>query len=204
MLTAVEWYAEPMSFPENHPYADKVLNGFVPAYRELASQIGPEGRVLELGVREGDSLLLWQELFPGGLVAGVDNDAEGTAQWPEGTVEIRYGQDDPEVLTLAQAASPGGYDLIVDDASHVGRLTARSFEMLWPLVKPGRWYVIEDWHLGYQEVWKDWHDTGDSMLNLAVKILSMFGEQANRYPGVDPGEVTEIRYLWGRIIIRKR
>jgi len=185
-------------------YADKTANGFVPEYESLGRKIGPQGHVLELGVREGTSLLLWQELFPGGLVAGVDNDAEGTACWPAGTVEIRLGQDDPEMLRLAGEASPEGYDLIVDDASHVGALTAKSFEMLWPLVKRGGWYVIEDFHLGYQPEWAHWHNTGDSMLNLAVKLLSMFGEQADRYPGIAPGEIDEIRYVWGMIIIHKR
>jgi hypothetical protein len=193
-----------MDFPQRYPIADKTLNGFVPEYEALGGKIGPEGRVLELGVREGTSLLMWQELFPRGLVVGVDNDAEGTAVWPKSAVGIRDGQDSPAMAETVRALSPEGYDLIVDDASHVGELTARSFGLLWPMVKPGRWYVIEDWHLGYQPEWKDWHGTGDSMLNLAVKILSMFGSQANRYPGQAAGEIDEIRYVWGMIIIHKR
>lgn len=193
-----------MNFSRNYPTADKTLNGFVPAYSELGSKIGPEGHVLELGVREGTSLLMWKELFPDGLVAGVDNDAEGESRWPEGTVEIRASQDSQEMADAARAASRTGYDLIVDDASHVGELTAKSFSLLWPMVRPGCWYVIEDWHLGYQPEWKDWHNTGDSMLNLAVKILTMFGSQANRYEDQVAGEIDEIRYLWGMIIIHKR
>lgn len=193
-----------MSFADTDPNSDKALNGFVPVYEELARKIGSNATVLELGVREGDSLRMWQGLFPGGLVAGVDNDAEGTSTWPEGTVELRYSQDDPAMAAAAQAASPDGYDLVVDDASHVGELTAKSFELLWPQVVRGGYYVIEDWHLGYLPEWDYWHGTGDSMLNLAVKMLSMFGHQQNRYPGVDDCEIDEIRYVFGMIIIHKR
>jgi hypothetical protein len=197
-------YADGMEFPRHYPTADKTLNGFTPEYDRLGALIGPSGHVLELGVREGDSLRMWQELFPQGIVVGVDNDAEGTARWPEGTVAIHASQDSDYMAEHAREASPEGYELIVDDASHVGTLTAKSFELLWPMVKPGYWYVIEDWHLGYQAHWSHWHDTGDSMLNLAVKILSMFGTQADRYPGEVGGEIDEIRYVWGMIIIHKR
>ena len=32
----------------------------------------------------------------------------------------------------------------MDDASHRGRLTAAAVAQLWPLVKPGGFYVVED------------------------------------------------------------
>lgn len=181
--------------------SDKVSNGYLAEYYRLAKEVGAAGRILELGVREGMSLLIWKELFPYGTVMGVDNDKE--SQWPDGTVKLIASQDDPEVVKLAQKVAPDGWDIIVDDASHVGELTAKSFDMLWPLLRKGGWYVIEDWHVGYLPYWREEYDTQDSMLQFATKLLSMFGEQADRYPGVEPGEVDEIRYLWGRIFIHK-
>lgn len=181
--------------------ADKAGNGYLPEYYKLASMLGSAGRVLELGVREGMSLLIWKELFPDGIVMGVDNDKE--AQWPYGTAKLVASQEAPEVALMAQQVSSSGWDLIVDDASHVGELTAKSFDMLWPLLRKGGWYVIEDWHVGYQEKWREEYDTQDSMLQFATKLLSMFGEQADRYPGIVPGEVDEIRYIWGCIFIHK-
>lgn len=192
------------NYLRNNQMTDKSLNGFVPEYSKMAERLGCAAHVLELGVREGDSLRMWQRFFPEGVIVGVDNDAEGKAAWPAGTVQIHMGQDDPKVGTLAVAASPGGYDLIVDDASHVGELTERSFNILWPQVKADGYYVIEDFHLGYQPEWSHWHETGDSMLNLACKVLTMFGAQSDRYPGVEGGEIDEIRYVWGMIIIHKR
>lgn len=36
-------------------------------------------------------------------------------------------------------------DIVIDDASHVLTTTTRSFEMLFPRLRPGGIYVIEDW-----------------------------------------------------------
>ena len=45
-------------------------------------------------------------------------------------------------------------DLVVDDASHTYEETKASFEFLFPLLRPGGIYVIEDWswahHPNYQ------------------------------------------------------
>jgi len=45
-------------------------------------------------------------------------------------------------------------DLVVDDASHTYEQTKASFEILFPLLRPGGIYVIEDWswahHPNYQ------------------------------------------------------
>lgn len=185
----------------------KSNNLFLPDYKRLADQIGPAGHVLEIGVQGGNSLRLWQRLFPEGLVAGADNGTEPDPAWPDGTVKFFLDQDDPELAKLAEKASPDGYDLIVDDASHVGELTAATLRMLWPLVKPGKWYVIEDWYVGYLPSHVDgWNGHyGTSMLRLAESLLPFVGG----YPpghgwGEYPSEVEVIEYRLGLIIIRKR
>jgi hypothetical protein len=38
----------------------------------------------------------------------------------------------------------GQPDIVVDDGSHVAAHVLRSFEFLWPLLRPGGMYVIED------------------------------------------------------------
>jgi len=124
---------------------DKVEpHGYYPSYLKLAAQIGPEGAVCEVGVAGGGSLEMWQNLFPFGLVAGVDNNQAMT--WPEGTHRVISGQDDPGLPHFLTAVSPEGFDLIVDDCSHDGGLTQATWELLWPLVVPGGYYVVEDWN----------------------------------------------------------
>ena len=98
-------------------------HGYLPHYLRIAADLGMYVRVCELGVRRGDSLHLWQVLFPRGDIAGVDIDPD--AMWPEGTTRIVADQADPELPALV-----GERDLIVDDASHLGDLTIAAFDHL--------------------------------------------------------------------------
>ena len=45
---------------------------------------------------------------------------------------IQGSQDDPTVLDRAAQVAGGGFDLIIDDAAHIGFLTKRSFNYLFP------------------------------------------------------------------------
>jgi Methyltransferase domain len=180
---------------------DKVSRGFLPVYLEIAAQIGTSGYVCELGVDVGGSLEMWQYLFPHGRVVGVDH-SEG-AGWPEGTVRIVMDQSDPRLPTVLATERPRSlegyrdrpFDLIVDDASHQGVETETALKNLWPLVRRGGWYVIEDWGVGFPA----WTPSGDSMLVLAKDLLHCF----------EPGEefligVESITYRDGLIIIKKK
>ena len=96
---------------------DKVTpHGYLPDYLRLAADLGTAAVVCEVGVKGGDSLVMWQHLFPDSpAVIGVDNDPNAT--WPEGTHRIVAGQDDPGLAEKVREFAPDGYDLIVDDAS---------------------------------------------------------------------------------------
>jgi hypothetical protein len=120
-------------------------HGYFTDYLRLAAQLPRDAAVCEIGVESGASLVLWQHLFPSSpAIVGVDRrDAETT--WPEGTCKVVCGQDDPRLPALVSGFCPGGFHLVVDDASHIGHLTLATFALLWPLVKPGGYYVVEDW-----------------------------------------------------------
>ena len=48
------------------------------------------------------------------------------------------------------------FQVIIDDASHIGELTKTSFWHLFDNhLKPGGLYVIEDWGTGYWDEWPD-------------------------------------------------
>jgi hypothetical protein len=169
---------------------DKVEQGYLPAYNRIADELGPAARVCEVGVFLGGSLATWQDLFPDGLIAGVDIDP--SARWPDGTITVISGQDDPALPGLLRQHAPQ-WDLIVDDASHDGDLTAATLGLLWPLVSPGGFYVIEDWFTGFG----DYHGACKSpgMLLLAQSLLER----------LRPGSDTEsVSYRYGMAVIRKK
>jgi hypothetical protein len=107
---------------------DKIQHGYMPTYLRIAADLGPAARVCEVGVWGGGSLHMWQALFPDGLVAGVD--ANPDCRWPDGTHRIVAAQDDPALPVLLAQHAPA-WDLIVEDASHDGALSAATFRLLW-------------------------------------------------------------------------
>jgi SAM-dependent methyltransferase len=114
-------------------------------------------RLLELGVLHGGSLLLWRDYFARGLVVGLDINPVHIED-PTGRIRIyQGGQQDTELLDrIARECAPEGFDVIIDDCSHVGHLARASFWHLFDKhLKPGGLYVIEDWGTGYWDFWPD-------------------------------------------------
>jgi len=131
---------------------DKNEGGYLPWYeREFAGIRGPVA-LLELGIDKGGSLALWRDWFPGSVIVGIDRDPVPAA----GCVTLACEQGNTAgVFGLALAAVAGGYDIIIDDCSHLRELTEKSLWALWPLLKPGGLYCIEDWGTGYYNDWPD-------------------------------------------------
>jgi SAM-dependent methyltransferase len=120
---------------------------------------GQASNILEIGVYQGESLKILSRFFPEALVLGLDLDMKTIdfTAFPN----VRYEQADqtnPEALTaLADKHAPNGFDIIIDDASHIGAYSVKTFEALFPKLKSGGLYIVEDWGTGY---WKDWPDGG--------------------------------------------
>lgn len=103
-------------------------------------------RLLELGVYRGMSMQMWKEYFPLAVVVGLDGAVKPEAFPTEERFHfIHGGQDDPKYLDQAIVAAGGPFDIIIDDCSHLGCHTARSFAYMFPgALNPGGIYVIED------------------------------------------------------------
>src|SRR5437868_153029 len=116
-----------------------------------------EVRLLELGIRNGGSLLLWRDYFERGIVVGLDIEPAKIND-PTGRIRTYRGaQQDTELLDrLARENAPEGFDIVIDDCSHIGALARASFWHLFDNhLKSGGVYVIEDWGTGYWEGWVD-------------------------------------------------
>ena len=108
-------------------------------------------RLLEIGVSSGASMLIWRDYLPRATIVGIDiADPPPRIRGQERIHFIQGSQDDPETLDRAGEAAGGRFDLIIDDASHIGYLTKRSFHHLFPRwLMPGGVYVIEDFGTGF-------------------------------------------------------
>lgn len=170
---------------------DKFESGYVETYQALARTLSDDANVCEIGVLDGGSLELWRELFPASkVIVGVDNNPH--AVWPDGTIKILSDQQAPTLPQQLLIYAPDRYHLIVDDASHLGQATWKTFGNLWPLVRPGGYYVIEDWCVGFDT----YPQYDQSMLSLAMMLLRLFADPADH-----PHFIT---YQYGMIILRKK
>jgi len=122
---------------------------------DLINSLKPQ-RIVEVGTHEGGSAALLALLArPQRLVTFDINPVP-----PQALVELAetrgltdvirvYGdvsQDDiSRVLEVVGSEIDGPLDLVIDDASHAYGKTWLTFQTLFPLVRPGGLYVIEDW-----------------------------------------------------------
>lgn len=114
--------------------------------------------MLELGVWGGHSLEMWREAFPRATIIGVDL-APLDLHLGRRVHIIRGDQADAALMRqIRKDLAPGGFDVIIDDASHMGITTAGSLKVLYmEHLRPGGLYCIEDWGTGYLP---NWHDGG--------------------------------------------
>lgn len=114
-------------------------------------------RLLELGVYHGGSLLMWNEYFHQGRIVGVDRSPNPLKTLPDRVRFYQGSQDDPELLERVAAENARqGFDIIIDDAAHIGTVARTSFCTLFDRhMRSGGIYVVEDWGTGYWNTWPD-------------------------------------------------
>lgn len=100
---------------------------------------------------------MWRDYFQTGTIVGLDWDHVDINATTERIHIYQGDQRDLSILDrIGHECAPGGFDIIIDDASHIGELTEISFWHLFTnWLKPGGLYVIEDWRTGYWDAWPD-------------------------------------------------
>lgn len=114
--------------------------------------------IVELGIFRGGSTALLEALFRPQRLVAIELSPEPAAALSghirrRGLDEIirpHYGinQADRDRVAAVMASELVGrpIDLVIDDASHLLQETRTAFETLFPLLRPGGFYVIEDWN----------------------------------------------------------
>ncbi|MGZ4727705.1 MAG: class I SAM-dependent methyltransferase [Acidimicrobiales bacterium] len=135
-----------------------MIEGYGPMVAEFQSS-----DCVELGIfRGGSTAFLAQMLHPRRLVAmDISPDpVESLERFLRQrhlteAVRTHYGVDQSDQAALAAIVTAefgdGRLDLVIDDASHLYHPTVASFEVLFPRLRTGGLYVIEDWR--NDELW---------------------------------------------------
>ena len=125
-------------------------------YVEVIEELRPE-RIFELGILEGGSTALLWELAQPRALAAVDHRPPGSPalrdyvsrRGLEEALHIHTDVDQADRSRLGKIAGEAfgdaPLDLVVDDCSHLYEPTRASFNELFPRVRTGGLYTIEDW-----------------------------------------------------------
>jgi hypothetical protein len=159
-------------------------------YEELLEPIRNEPlRLLELGVESGRSVSTWCDYLPNSTIVGLDFH-DRPSDYPARAHYIQGRQEDPAALARAcEIGSP--FDVIIDDAAHVGKLAKASFGCLFePHLLPGGFYVLEDFGTALTRPnWADAHPYDDPV------------DEENRLPSFEYGMIGLLKQIIDQLVL---
>lgn len=106
--------------------------------------------LLEIGAFKGASLRMWKELYPDSQIACFDLfiDPDNISKEDVESLGVTAYQGNQEYVSDLEKIE-GEFDVIIEDGSHRSDHQIITFETLWPKVKSGGMYVVEDLHCCY-------------------------------------------------------
>ncbi|MGH7040532.1 MAG: class I SAM-dependent methyltransferase [Acetobacteraceae bacterium] len=108
--------------------------------------------ILEVGVHRGESTKVFATAYPEAKIVALDLNRYDDVDF-SGFPNVVYLQADqsdrPRLATILDREFPSGFDLVIDDASHIGAYSRATFDAVFPRLTPGGIYIIEDWGTGY-------------------------------------------------------
>lgn len=155
--------------------------------------------IVEIGMWDGGSLAILNEVFLPSKLVGIDfqahrGDSDYFKQYIvrhklEKRVRTYWGTDQGDVAKLdaiLKSEFEEPLDLVMDDASHLYEPSKISFERIFPLLREGGLYIIEDWAwLHWPEFDRDPYFAGRTGLTqLVFEIVEMIGSARGTPPAV--------------------
>lgn len=115
-------------------------------------------KFLEIGIYTGDSVKMWERYFPKAELHFIDINAERIKYLSKRSRYHFLDQGDEKALKRFAGEVGGQFDIIIDDGGHTMKQQMTSFKKLFPLLKRGGLYIVEDLHTSY---WNAYGGNGD-------------------------------------------
>ena len=133
---------------------------YVYHYNQLLNLISTKSpNILEIGVKEGDSLRMWRDVLPEeSKIYGIEINQDPLTHFSLPNTTIFYGDQTDHLFLHNVASNVENIDIIVDDGGHTQEQIKTSFDYLFKYcLSMGGYYVVEDLGCSY---WNGW--SGDS------------------------------------------
>jgi hypothetical protein len=208
------WYRDDLNRLASHFKTDKWgSHWYTPLYDRYFRPLRTNRlNILEVGIGGaqisdvgGESLRMWKAYFRNSQIVGID--LFDKSQFREHRIDIRQCDqtDTDRLIRLSQEY--GGFNIIIDDGSHISEHVIKTFETLFPLMRPNGIYVVEDLQTAY---WPSWGG-GFGNPNNSVAYFKRLVDGLNHveYPiaGYTPSyfdtNIVEISFFHNLVFIRK-
>ncbi|WP_336428344.1 hypothetical protein [Roseovarius sp. E0-M6] len=123
-----------------HPYRPRKIN-----FLEMGLLIGGPEHGVDKDRKTEDlpSIRMWLDYFPKARIHGLDVSDFSWFEHERFSFH-RCDMDDRAEIAAAMDGIEGGLDIVVDDASHASHHQQNAFLEIFPKLRPGGLYVIED------------------------------------------------------------
>ena len=135
------------------------FHNYTKVYSKWLSSLKDEPiKFLEIGIYLGDSVKFWESYFSQAELHFMDIDLQRPLYHSERSQYHLIDQENHQQLVDFASVHQGNFDVILDDGGHTMHQQLVSFLALFPFVKNGGMYIIEDLHTSY---WKNYGGHGE-------------------------------------------
>lgn len=201
-----DWAAKVYARAQTASTADRFVlfksNDSINSYVALMESLAPQ-RIMELGIFRGGSTALFAGLVRPEKLVAIEWERERIAALDEYLVRegltdncrAYYGVDQADAHTInaivEREFGNEPLDLVVDDASHFATQTRASFNTLFPRLRPGGTYLVEDWSWSLQQLPID----GEPMDEFVYELV--------RAAGRGPDLIADLEVRWDALTIQR-
>jgi hypothetical protein len=105
--------------------------------------------MLEIGVQNGGSLEIWKKYLPqGSIIHGVDINEKCKQLMFSESIFFHLGSA-TDINFMEKTFGDIQFDVIIDDGSHICKDVIKTFKYLFPKMRNGGCYIVEDMHTSY-------------------------------------------------------
>ena len=134
-------------------------------------------RMLEIGILNGASLMMWNEYFTFAKIFGVDIYPYPHLDSSKITTIIANQEEQEQLLSL-----PKDLDLILDDGGHTMLQQQLTLKVLFQKLKPGGIYILEDLHTSLPGFYSTYYSNPyNNTLRLVEDFQKKYLSEDNQY-----------------------
>jgi len=167
--------------------------------------------IFEIGTFDGGSTVFWNEVLHPRKHISIDimqrEDSPYFRRYISSKglgdrIKTYWGIDQADkdrLLSIISSEYDGNLDLVIDDASHLYGQTRASFEVLFPQIRPGGLYIIEDWAWGH---WGGEYLSPDHPWAAEIPLTKLVVEMVE-VAGTSTGAVSNVIVNSGFVVVER-